>query len=50
MNGPMDWSRREDFDPTGDDEQPILVPSPIARERAGGVSLRRQADIDRRRT
>jgi hypothetical protein len=51
VNGPTDWTSPADFidDPDAPDN-PILVPSPVARERAGGVSLARQADLDRRRT
>jgi hypothetical protein len=41
MNGPTDWTS-----PADPGERPILVPPPIARERADGVSLARQALID----
>lgn len=51
MNGPYDWSSEDDFiDDPDAPERPLVVESPIANERRGGDSLRRQADLDRRRT
>jgi hypothetical protein len=49
VTGPTDWSSADDFvDDPDAGPSPLVVESPVAAERRGGRSLRRQADIDER--
>lgn len=51
MNGPTDWTSRDDFvDDPDAPQRPLLVASPIAAERKGGQSLARQARLDETRS